>query len=70
LTIESLHFKIPGGRDRRLFPNKITSQDMESASPARRKVIVSKDTLEQRGDVWIIPVHLFGLVDWNSVDKW
>jgi len=43
---------------------------MESASPARRKVIVSKDTLEQRGDVWIIPVHLFGLVDWNSVDKW
>ncbi len=50
--------------------DKITSQDLESVSPARRKVIVSNDTLEQRGDVWIIPVHLFGLVDWNSVDKW
>jgi hypothetical protein len=51
-----------------LFSREITPQDMESVSPARRKVIVSKDTLEQRGDVWSIPVHLFGFVDWNSVD--
>ncbi len=49
------------------YKEKITSQDIESVKPARRKVVVSKDTLEQRDDVWIIPVYLFGLMDWQNV---
>lgn len=45
------------------YKEKITSSDLESLRCAGKKVIVSKNTLEKRGDVLIIPAHLWGLVE-------
>lgn len=48
------------------YKNTITSLDLENLKAAGRKVLVSKNTLEQREGVLIVPVSLFGFVDWQN----
>jgi predicted AAA+ superfamily ATPase len=47
------------------YKKKITAMDLKPLHPARRKVLVSRDTLEGRGDAVIVPASLFGLADWR-----
>lgn len=41
------------------YKDKITSEDLKHLSPAKRKILVSKNTQGQRGDILIVPAHLF-----------
>ncbi|MFH1535776.1 MAG: ATP-binding protein, partial [Patescibacteria group bacterium] len=45
------------------YKNKIVSSDLEGLRYAKRKIVVSKHSLEKRDDILIIPVYLFGLID-------
>lgn len=44
------------------YKNKITNDDIKFPSGLTRKIMVSQDTLEVRGDVFIVPAHLFSLL--------
>jgi predicted AAA+ superfamily ATPase len=50
------------------YKERIVSQDLTGLKPAKHKVLVSKQTLERRGDIVILPVWLFGLVEWREFD--
>ena len=45
------------------YKNKIVSSDLEGLRYAKRKIVVSKHSLEKRDDILIIPAYLFGLID-------
>ena len=45
------------------YKPRIFSYDLKGLGYAKRKVIVSKNTLEKRGEVLIVPTYLFGLVN-------
>jgi predicted AAA+ superfamily ATPase len=45
------------------YKEKITRDDLESLRIAKRKILVSKDTLEDRNDVLIVPAYLFGFLE-------
>ena len=45
------------------YKQKIVSADLKGLDCAKRKIIVSKKTLEKRGEILIVPAYLFGLVD-------
>ena len=45
------------------YKDKIFSPDLEGLRYSKRKIIVSKHTLEKRDDILIIPIYLFGLID-------
>jgi predicted AAA+ superfamily ATPase len=45
------------------YKNKIVSSDLEGLRSAKRKIVVSKHSLEKRDDILIIPAYLFGLID-------
>ena len=42
---------------------RVVSADLKGLKYAKRKILVSKDLLEERGGIFIIPVFLFGLID-------
>jgi hypothetical protein len=44
------------------YRNTITDQDMRSVQYAKQKIIVSKNLLEKRDDILIVPAHLFGFM--------
>lgn len=44
------------------YKGKITSDDLEPLLPVSKKILLSKNTLEKRGDTFIIPAYLFPLV--------
>ncbi len=45
------------------YKEKITHEDIKSLEKAQRKILVSKNTLEKRGDVFIIPIYFFPLLN-------
>jgi len=45
------------------YKSKISSYDLEGLKYVNRKIVLSKDVLERRDGVLIIPVYLFGLLD-------
>lgn len=49
------------------YKNKITGNDMKGLTHGKTKIIVSKNTLEKRDDILIIPAHLFGLIDMQRI---
>jgi len=44
------------------YRTKIVSKDLKGLTLAKKKILVSKNTLEKRGDILIVPVHLFGFM--------
>lgn len=50
------------------YKDKITRDDILGLKGAKRKLIVSKNLFAQREDVFIVPAHLFGLIDWDNFD--
>jgi len=44
------------------YKNKLISTDFKGLSLAKKKILVSKNTLEQRKDVLIVPAYLFGFM--------
>lgn len=49
------------------YKDKIASSDLEGLRYCKRKIVVSKHTLEQREDVLIIPVYFLGLIDFKKI---
>lgn len=49
------------------YKGRVSSYDLEGLESTRRKILVSKETLERRGDVLIAPAYLFGLVDLERI---
>ena len=45
------------------YKSKISSYDLEGLKYVNRKIVLSKDVLEKRNGVLIIPIYLFGLLD-------
>ena len=48
------------------YKNKILSQDLEALRPTPQKILISKETLDQRNEILIIPAHSAGLIDWKN----
>jgi len=48
------------------YKDKIVSDDVMPLRPARRRLLVSRHTLAYRDQAVIVPVSLFGLVDWEA----
>lgn len=46
------------------FKEKITSQDIKFPNTLSQKILISKNILEKRGEVLIIPLYLFPLLDY------
>ncbi len=44
------------------YKDKITSDDLKGLHASKQKLLISKNTLEHRGDTWIVPVHLFPFI--------
>lgn len=44
------------------YKNKITASDLKPLEQAKKKILVSKDTLERRNETLIIPASLFGFI--------
>ena len=51
------------------YKNKITTQDMHGLKYGKRKIVVSNNTLEKKGDILIVPISLFGFIDLNFFEK-
>ena len=49
------------------YKDKISSEDLRSLDFSRNKILVSKNTLEMRGDVWVVPYYLFPFIDLSSL---
>lgn len=49
------------------YKNKIVSSDLEGLRYAKRKIVVSKHSLEKRENILIIPAYLFGLIDLKKI---
>lgn len=49
------------------YKNKITKQDMQGLKYGRKKIIVSKNTLEKKDSILVIPIYLFGLIDLGNL---
>jgi len=45
------------------YKNKITNDDIKFPNRLSKKIMISKDILEVRGDAYIIPAHLFSLLE-------
>ncbi|MFH1905669.1 MAG: ATP-binding protein [bacterium] len=45
------------------YKDRITKEDMQGLKYGKRKIVVSKNTLEMKDDILIIPIYLFGLID-------
>lgn len=46
------------------YKDKITSSDLKSFKKTKSKILVSKNTLELKDDILVIPAHLFGLISY------
>lgn len=44
------------------YKDRIFSADLAGLKSAKKKIVISKNVLEKRGDILIIPIHLFGLM--------
>lgn len=49
------------------YKNKIVSSDLEGLRYCKRKILISKNTLESRSDILIIPAYLFGFMDLTKI---
>lgn len=45
------------------YKNKITNGDIKFPNGLNKKIIISQNTLEERDDIFIIPAHLFSLIE-------
>ena len=49
------------------YKRKIFSNDLQGLKYSKRKILISKDVLEKRGEILIIPAYLFGLIDLDKI---
>lgn len=51
------------------YKDIITSNDLQQLNKIKHKILISKKTLEQRGDITIVPAFLFSFLDLKSFCK-
>jgi len=49
------------------YKDRIVSSDLEGLRYCKRKILISKNSLEKRSDILIIPVYLFGFLDLTRI---